>query len=307
MTRTATVAAFAKVNLGLRVLSRRPDNFHEVRTVFQSISLADKIQVSFTPGRSTAVTVEGTPDIPDNLAARAAETVLQEMRVGGTVLIEIHKRIPMGAGLGGGSSDAAALLLTLPVLAGKVVPMERLLALAAPLGSDVPFFLLGGTALGLGRGEELYPLRDYPALPGLLLAPGIHVSTPEAYRALSPTLTHPERKLLEFQESMRHPLERPLINDFESVVFPLHPRLKAFKHRLLNQGAKQALMSGSGSSVFGLFNRKETLAGVVQSGGGERAIAISLLTGSRYRSQWNRLLKPHTEGDLWPPRSLYAQ
>ena len=301
------MAANAKINLGLRVLGKRPDGYHELRTIFQTISLADRLTISFTPADTVSVTVAGMDDVPDNLAARAAQALFGEMGIGGAVHIGIEKRIPMGAGLGGGSSDAAAVLLALPVLAGRVVPLSRLLALAAPLGSDVPFFLLGGTSLGLGRGEELYPLADFPALPGVLLAPGIHVSTPEAYRALSPTLTDPEGKKRAFEESVREPLVAPLVNDFEAVVFPQHARLVELKRRLLEHGAQQALMSGSGSAIFGLCHTKETVARVVQFEKGEGAVAISLLTRSRYRSQWNRLLQPHTQGDLWPPRSLYAQ
>ncbi len=307
MTRTASVAAYAKVNLGLRILNRRPDGFHELRTVFHTISLADRIQITICPARLTAIDVQGMPDVADNLATRAAKAVLDEIGLNAHVHIAIEKRIPMGAGLGGGSSDAAAILLGLPALAGGIIPLNRLLALAAPLGSDVPFFLLGGAALGLGRGEELYPLPDYPSLPGILLAPGTHVSTPEAYRALSPTLTNPQQKLLEFQQSIREPLAQPLINDFEPIVFSQHPRLKTLKHHLQKQGAAHALMSGSGSSLFALFNSKETLPAVVQSGDGERAFRISLVTRSRYRSRWNKSLAPHIEPDLWPPQSLYAR
>jgi 4-diphosphocytidyl-2-C-methyl-D-erythritol kinase len=291
MRKTVTVPAYAKINLGLRVLSKRPDGFHELRTVFQTISLADQLTITYARAARTQITIEGMPDVPDNLAARAARAVLTELRLKATVQIYIEKRIPLGAGLGGGSSDAAAVLLALPMLAGRVISAARLHALAVPLGSDVPFFLMGGTALGLGRGEELYPLADLPPLRGVLLVPGIHVSTPDAYRALSSTLADPERKLAAFQESVLHPLEQPLVNDFEKVVFAQHARLKALKQRLLKYGADQALMSGSGSSIFGLFHRKETVPGVVQSERGVGAVAISLLSRSRYRSVWNKCLK----------------
>ena len=304
--RIASLCAFAKVNLGLRILNRRPDGFHELRTVFHTISLADLIQLSFTPAAVTSIEVEGMPDVADNLVTKAAKAVLEELSVTANIHISIEKQIPMGAGLGGGSSDAAAILLALPALAGQVIPMNRLLSLAAPLGSDVPFFLLGGAALGIGRGEELYSLPEYPELPGILIAPGIHVSTPDAYRALSPTLPDPQEKLLAFQQSVREPLSHPLINDFEPVVFAHHPSLESLKRRLLEQGATQALMSGSGSSIFGLFNSKETLPGVVQSEGGSRSFRISLVSRSRYRSQWIKSLAPHIEPELWPPQSLYA-
>jgi len=306
-TRSATVRAFAKINLGLRVLFRRPDNFHEIRTVFQTIALADEIAISYTPSRRTSVKVHGTPHIADNLMERAARAILAEMHTAAKVEFTLRKHIPMGAGLGGGSSDAAAALLALPVLAGRRVPLNRLLRIAASLGSDVPFFLLGGTALGLGRGEELYTLADLPARPIVLLAPGIHVSTPEAYRTLSGTLTPPQPKLEQFQESVRDPLSTPLVNDFEAAVFPAHPRLKQLKKKLLASGAQQALMTGSGSAIFGLFNRKEMCRSAVQSLSTEGAAATALLTGARYRAEWHKHLKSHTEGNSWPPLSLYAQ
>ena len=253
MQKSVTVLAHAKINLGLRILHKRQDGFHELRTVFQTISLADRLTIIFTPSSRTAIAVEGMPDVPDNLAARAAAAVLAELAFPATVRIQIEKRIPMGAGLGGGSSDAAAVLRALPALAGRAIPMPRLMSMAAPLGSDVPFFLLGGTALGLGRGEELYPLPDLPPLEGVLITPKIHVSTLHAYSALSPTLIDAAGKLASFQESVRQPLVKPLVNDFEPVVFAQHPQLAALKATLLEQGADQALMSGSGSSVFALF------------------------------------------------------
>src|SRR5262249_43571712 len=155
---TATLRALAKLNLDLRILHKRPDGFHELRTVFQTISLADIIKVSFTPGRKTEIALDDPLAIPDNLIVRAAKAVLDDTRTTGTVRLQLTKRIPMGGGLGGGSSDAAAILLALPVLIGKRPP--HLPQIAVSLGSDVPYFLEGGTALGLGRGEELYPLEE---------------------------------------------------------------------------------------------------------------------------------------------------
>src|SRR5262249_52634832 len=153
----------------LRVLGKRPDGYHELRTVFQTISLADSIDISFATARRTAVELDDPLGIEHNLAAKAAHLVLDAMRITGRIAMRLTKRIPMGAGLGGGSSDAAAVLLALPVLAGRTLPLLELCALAKALGSDVPFFLLGGTAAGIGRGEELFPLPDVPPLPGLLI------------------------------------------------------------------------------------------------------------------------------------------
>ena len=174
MTRAARVPAYAKINLGLRVLYQRSDGFHEIRTVFQTISLADRLDLSCTLGRVTSVSVEGTPDIADNIAARAAHGVLEALGLRARVRIGLRKRIPAGAGLGGGSSDAAAVLLALPVMAGRNLRPDVVAQLALRLGSDVPFFLYGGRAVGLGRGEELYPLPEGSAVRGLLVAPAIH-------------------------------------------------------------------------------------------------------------------------------------
>src|SRR5450755_1605852 len=144
--RRASLRALAKINLDLRVLHPRPDQYHELRTIFQTISLADTIEVEFAPARQTAIQINEDPAIPDNLVVRAANLVLQAMQITARVEFQLRKRIPMGAGLGGGSSDAAAVLLALPVLAGRPLELPRLMQLAAELGSDVPFFLLGGAA-----------------------------------------------------------------------------------------------------------------------------------------------------------------
>ncbi len=309
--RHTEVLAHAKLNLSLRVLYKRPDNFHELRTVFQTVSLADKLSITYTPSRQTRIEIADN-QIPDNLVERAARLCLDEMKLTACVDFVLTKRIPMGAGLGGGSSDAAAVLLALPALAGKYIPMERLTAIAATLGSDVPFFLYGGTALGLGKGEELYPLPDCkPPAHALLIAPDIHVSTPDAYRALSAALGDPAPKLAAFQQATWSARGFDAVNDFETPVFTLQPRLAQLKKLLIRKGADIALMSGSGSSIFAFFNTKETLADVVQSVGEERTYGIRLLSGGSYRREWLRRLQPHIKGslddNLWPPRSRYVR
>lgn len=306
LTRQTSVRAHAKINLSLRVLYRRPDQFHELRTVFQTISLADRLDISFTPARATSIEIANC-EIPDNLVERAARLCLTEMRTTARVAFTLTKKIPMGAGLGGGSSDAAAVLLALPALAGRFIPMARLLAIAATLGSDVPFFLYGGTALGLGKGDELYPLPDIKSRPGILITPGVHVSTPDAYRDLSATLAAPEPKLAAFQEGTWDASGFEPVNDFEPPVFRRHPNLKRIKSRLAGLGADLVLMTGSGSSIFGLFNRKETLVSVVQSWGEQGLFRFQFVNGARYRRDWLRRLQPHIKGELWPPRSRYAR
>src|SRR5579864_1547087 len=254
--RRARVRALAKINLDLRVLAKRPDGYHELRTIFQTISLADTLDIAFTPGRKTAIEIDDPLEIPGNLAVQAAELALEAMGVAGRVEIRLAKRIPMGAGLGGGSSDAAAVLLALPPLARRLMAMPRLYGAAAALGSDVPFFLLGGTAVGIGRGAELFPLPDRSPQTGLLVAPGVHVSTADAYRRLSPRLTSEsqQNKIVTFQSLWwGGGVGETARNDFEAVMFQQVPHLARLKKRLLAAGASRALMTGSGSALFGLF------------------------------------------------------
>lgn len=322
--RTARLAALAKINLDLRVLHRRPDGYHELRTVFQTISLADGIDISFAPARRTQVTLESAVEIPDNLILRAADAVLAATGRTGTLRFALRKRIPMGGGLGGGSTDAAAVLLALPVLAGQDLPWERVLEIAAELGSDVPYFLYGGTALGLGRGTELYPLPDLPARPGVLVAPGIHVSTPDAYRALGRELTSvPYSPILNTFQSLVWSLERGFLpglaaerhggvsNDFEPVVFRQHPRLRRLHGTLRRLGAEPARMSGSGSALFGLFPTRQEAERAAAALPGETVFPITLVTRRRYQARWRQSLREHiamdAETSAWPLRSRYSR
>jgi len=308
--RRVRVRALAKLNLDLRVLGKRPDGYHELRTIFQTISLADSLEIAFTPGRKTVVELQDSLAIPDNLVTRAAHLAMEAMGAGGCVEIRLTKRIPMGAGLGGGSSDAAAVLLALPVLAGRKLDLAKLSELGQQLGSDVPFFLLGGTAVGIGRGTELFPLPDGPAQFGLVVAPGLHVDTAQAYRDLSPRLTSEsqENKIVSFQSQVwgRGVGSLPR-NDFEEVVFQQHPSLAAIKKRLLRSGASVALMTGSGSALFGLFPDRNGISVALQSLGAQKAFPISLVTRSRYRRMWWRALEEQTTGRTWPPQSRNAR
>lgn len=310
--RRASVAALAKINLDLRVLHKRPDGFHELRTVFQTISLADTIEIEYAPARATSIEIDSTVEISDNLVVRAARLAMDAMRATGRIGFRLTKRIPMGAGLGGGSSDAAAVLLALPVLAGKRIEMATLIELGACLGSDVPFFLLGGRALGLGRGTELYPLPEHNPGPALVVAPGIHVSTPEAYKALGRELTSsaPQNIISIFESAIwsQGPGDPPAgINDFESVVFEQHPQLKKIKRQLLRSGARHAMLSGSGSALFGIFGSRAATKDVCRRFGSERAFPVSFVTRARYRSLWWKRLATHTGDRVWPPRSQYGR
>ncbi len=170
--RGARVYALAKINLDLRVIGKRPDGYHELRTIFQTISREDPIEIVYAPARKTSIELVDIPPILDNVTGRAAAMVLDELGITARVIVSLTKHIPMGAGLGGGSSDAAAVLLTLPVLAGGVIPLPRLLEMAGRLGSDVPFFLFGGRAAGIGRGTEVFPLPDKPRFTARWPRPG---------------------------------------------------------------------------------------------------------------------------------------
>ena len=319
-TREVTVPAFAKLNLSLLVLGRRADGFHELRTLFQTISLADRLSLRYTPSGPLRITLDDPLAIPDNLILKAAHAVAEAVNLRGALEITLTKRIPMGGGLGGGSSDAAAILLALPALTGRPLPPARLHRLALELGSDVPFFLTGGTALGLGRGEELYPVPT-PAAPYVLLfAPGLHVSTPEAYRALARaplselTFTELIPKLETFRacvEAVSGPRSSPdwnrfCQNDFEAVVFGRHPRLAVLRRKLEMAGACPARMSGSGSTLFGVFPSRAMLREVRGKLTAVPSVVTSFVSGARYRAAWFRALSGIVRTTQWPPQSLSA-
>ena len=305
----------AKINLDLRVLHKRTDGYHEVRTVFQTISLADTLEIEVRRGRTR---IEIDSDIPDNLMVRAANLVLEATKAAAHIKFRLSKRIPMGGGLGGGSSDAAAVLLALPALLKKQIPLEKLTELAAQLGSDVPFFLLGGTAAGLGRGTDLYPLPDIPPLPTLLVAPGLQVSTAEAYRALRRELTielH-SSTMSNFQAfvwrvASRLPARQwGSVNDFESVVFPQHPQLESIREKLWSLGARPALMSGSGSTLFGIFAdraaRDRARVRLGQQLKNAQVFPVSLVSRAAYQALWRRQLAGLGEPVLWPPQNQHV-
>jgi 4-diphosphocytidyl-2-C-methyl-D-erythritol kinase len=313
-TRSARLRALAKINLDLRVLARRADGYHELRTIFQTISLADRLEIAFTPGRKSSIELAGD-HIPNNLVVRAAQAVMDTLRRAGRVEMRLDKRIPMGAGLGGGSSDAAAVLLALPVLAGGEVGLAELCRMGRELGSDVPFFLLGGTAVGVGRGTELFPLPDAAPRQGVLAAPGIHVSTAEAYALLSPSLTTElqENKIVSFQsQAWEWGSRSPAVNDFEPVVFQRHAQLARLKKRLERAGAVSAMMTGSGSAVFGLYRTAEEASRAMASlregeMAGGKGFRFSLVNRARYRSIWRRALDEHLGANVWPLRSRYLR
>lgn len=261
--RSVSLPAFAKINLDLRVLGTRADGFHDLKTVFQSLMLFDNVTVTVRRG-PLAVTCD-EPDIPTdqrNLVWKAA-SLLYRMHTGRSsaprdIAIDLRKRIPSEAGLGGGSADAAMTLLALNALWRLDLDMATLSRIAARLGADVPYFLVGGTALGLGRGDDIYPLADMAPVHVVILRPGFGVATADAYRW--------------FDDEQRRPLKDPaprrippgwpawsatLRNDLEGAVVRHHPAIGRIRQSLLDAGAAFAAMSGSGSAVFGLFERAD--------------------------------------------------
>lgn len=261
--RSLTLSSFAKINLDLRVLGTRPDGFHDLKTVFQSLALFDSVTVSVRRGPLAVECDE--PDIPTdhrNLVWKAA-SLLHRVATGKStpprdILIDLRKRVPSEAGLGGGSSNAAMTLLALNALWKLKLDLPTLSRIGSRLGADVPYFLVGGTALGLGRGDDIYPLADMPAVHVVILRPGFGVATADAYKWFD----EETRKTLKEPAPRRIPPGWPawsatLRNDLEIPVVRHHPAIGRIRQSLLDAGATFAAMSGSGSAVFGLFERSD--------------------------------------------------
>ncbi len=260
--REIRVPACAKVNLRLEILGKRNDGFHELRTIFQTISLHDELRQRLSRKPGISLSVQGDQSLAgeprqNNLVYRAVEAVRRQTKARPGVEIELWKAIPAGRGLGGGSSDAAAAMLGYLRLTRQQLPLPKLVELAAGLGADVPFFLFGGRALGVNKGDEIYPLPDIAQQALLVISPrNIHVPTPAAYRWLNaPRLTNSAAnpKLWGFCALCWSAPGGGLSNDFESAVFRRHSRLRSIKRELLRRGATEALLAGSGSAVFGVF------------------------------------------------------
>ncbi len=266
--REIRIPAFAKVNLRLDILGKRPDSYHELRTIFQTISLHDELRLRDSKTAGICLNINGNQSLSleparKNLVYKAVDALRRELDIRRGVEVDLHKQIPAGRGLGGGSSDAAAALRGYLRLTRAKIPDARLMEIAASLGADVPFFLFGGRALGIGRGDEIYPLPDLPKLTFLVVSPSdIHVPTPDAYRWLkAPALTkiRSASKLWKFCSlcwslpAAAGAQGSGLSNDFERPVFQRHPRLAQIKRVLLQRGATEASLAGSGSAVFGVF------------------------------------------------------
>jgi len=265
--RSLVLRPSAKINLTLRVGPRRDDGFHEVQTLLQSLALHDTLRVTGRPGPfALAVRSPGVPDDRTNLVWRAADRLWSALGRPGPARdahVKLEKAIPAAAGLGGGSADAAAALVGLDKVWTGRLPRRRLVAIAADLGADVPFFLLGGTAFGVGRGEEVYPVDDLRQTGVVIIKPSFGVATADAYRwidedrAQQAAAATPARRPRDFEGGWSiGPIE--VRNDLEPAVARRHAAIEEIIESLLREGAQAAAMTGSGAAVFGLF--PETLA-----------------------------------------------
>jgi 4-diphosphocytidyl-2-C-methyl-D-erythritol kinase len=291
---SVAVRSFAKINIGLRIGGSRADGFHELRTIYQTIGLADIVRVDFGRGAGIEVYCKD-PRVPSdetNTCWRVADKVLRSLKMRGKVRISIEKNLPVQGGMGAASSNAIATMFGLEKALKQQLPPEERLRIASEVGSDLPLFLIGGTVLGSGRGEQVYPLEDLPCFPCVVATPDIGVSTPAAFAEWDKKFPAPAKltvqpasdKMNRFSQSVYEWLsgssfsptgvpengwdraEALLLdlvrtgieNDFETVVFPKHPAIREVKRALERTGAKYVSLSGSGSTVFGLFADQET-------------------------------------------------
>jgi 4-diphosphocytidyl-2-C-methyl-D-erythritol kinase len=294
--------SFAKINWSLRILGKRPDGYHEVVTVLQSVSLCDEIVFELRDDDRISLTCDD-PSIPvdeTNLIVRAARALSTRHGAG----IKLFKKIPAKGGLGGGSSNAAVTLLALNRL-WRLDRAERdLKQIGAQLGADVPFFFIGGTAIGTGIGAQLEEAADMPKQYLLIITPNTSVSTAIAYAALdAPPLTSPNAPSLTSIDSLSilsssftepfsgNSSQWPLHNDFEGVIFEREPEIRRAKEALLEAGARNALLAGSGSSVFGIFTHQAARDHALDNLGSEtgwRVLACHTLSRSEYLQAMNR-------------------
>ncbi|MFB3814868.1 MAG: 4-(cytidine 5'-diphospho)-2-C-methyl-D-erythritol kinase [Terriglobales bacterium] len=309
-----SVRSFAKINLGLAIGPRRADGFHALRTVYQTIALHDVVRVDLQRGTGIEIRCKD-PRVPadeTNTCWRIAERVLRSLKTRGKLVISIEKQLPVQGGIGAASSNAIATMLGLERVLGCALEPEERLRMAAEVGSDLPLFLIGGTVLGCGRGEEVFPLEDLPPINLVVVTPPIGVSTPQAFADWDAQfgLTPPDGSstMNRFSRSAfawltaRLPsgvptasgdrAETPLLdlvragieNDFERVVFPKHPELREVKRVLERAGARYASLSGSGSTVYGLFDTADEAQRAAAHIGdsGVPAFATATLTRKRY-------------------------
>ncbi len=278
------VRACAKINLGLEVVGKRPDGYHDILTLFQTVAFADELE--FVPAGLGELALRGDdPGVAwdeTNLVHRAAVALRGRTGTDRGAAIAVRKRVPAGRGLGGGSSDGAATLLALDELWGTGLGRGPLAELARGLGADVPYFLAGGLCLGRGRGDELEPLPDLPALFAVIALPPFPIATAGVYRAFPAALTSrgKDSRIMRFLGAGDFGL---LENGLETVLFRSYPQLAELKRYFLDRGALCSMVSGSGSAVYGLFpDRAEAESTRAAVPSAVPAVLVETLSRERY-------------------------
>lgn len=295
---TFTLSAFAKINWFLRILGKREDNFHELCTAFQTISLADYLTFSENEELLLTCADSNIPTNEQNLIIRAARILRERFSISAGAKIHLEKNIPSPGGLGGGSSDCAVALLGLLKIWRLKISFLELCEIGKNLGSDVPFFFFGGTALGIGRGTEIIEIEDVTENHLLVVTPNISVPTAMAFAKLNaPRLTNisPKSILKICSDEAEKVFSGQTVpkNDFESVIFEIEPELKRVKETLIEHGAKNAMMSGSGASIFGIFENEETRQATLKALQKEenwRKFAVATVSRSEYREALKNVL-----------------
>lgn len=285
------VAAFAKINLDLRVLGKRDDGYHELCTKFQTVSLADHLTFSHSSELTLTCDVASVPIDSENLIIKAAEILRTAYGIKNGAAVHLEKLIPSPGGLGGGSADCAVALMGFARLWGLKLKLAELVDLGSQLGSDVPFFLHGGTAIGTGRGTEIHDCPQFDNELMLIVTPAVNVSTGAAFSQLkAPRLTKSDAKRIlklccqEGQTSLFQ--QKPPVNDFEDVVFDLEPEIRRVKDKLIECGSTQVMLSGSGASVFGIFENEETRQATLKALSTDsnwRKFAVATISRTMYR------------------------
>ncbi|MDH3976213.1 MAG: 4-(cytidine 5'-diphospho)-2-C-methyl-D-erythritol kinase [Deltaproteobacteria bacterium] len=260
----------AKVNLSLHVVAKRPDGYHELSMIMARVSLYDEVRLTLKDeGISLTCDDPSVPAGEENIAWQAASLLIEEKKLKTGIHIDIRKKIPMGGGLGGGSSNAASVLMGLNSLTGEKAETGELVKMGLSLGADVPFFIFQKPALAEGVGEKLVAVEGFPTLWLILINPGIHVPTGEIFSQLNLVLTKEGKNLniTRFNHNLST-VRSNMINDLENVTFEIYPEVREAKRLLLRYGAMAALMSGSGSTVFGLYkNRSKAESSLAAMGG----------------------------------------
>jgi 4-diphosphocytidyl-2-C-methyl-D-erythritol kinase len=291
-----TLPAFAKINWLLRIIGKRDDGFHDLFTVFQTVSLHDDLTFSENTTLELTCSDSNIPTDSQNLIIKAAESLKQQFEITKGAKIHLEKRIPSPGGLGGGSSDCATALIGLAELWEIDTNLEQLAEIGGKLGSDVPFFFYGGTAVGIGRGTEILPITEVDEKYLIIVTPNEDVSTAQAFKqvdALRLTKRVSNRILELCREEAKKIADNQFVlyNDFEKTVFEQYSLIKSAKDTLVSVGAIRVLLSGSGSSVFGVFDNlqlRQNAVELLEKEFGSRVFAIETISREKFTESFEK-------------------